>query len=143
MQGTGHGEWGAVMGLTLRQWVVDPTGAETGCPYDASVYRGVTFWAIGSGEEVRVKATMMETTPLAEGGICAAADPNGCWDDHGNYVTLGASWKQYTVAFSVMTREGWGGLDVTFNAKHLYMLRFQTSPDVDFDYFIDDVAFVP
>ena len=139
--GSGETDWGAVGGFNLVSSVQVDGGTYLSCPYDLSVYTGIQFWARGNNVSVRVKATMMEDYPVSFGGICAASDPNTCFNDHGIYQTFGDAWKQFTVPFSSMTQGAGWGIITAFNPAHVQAIRFQTDGGVDFDYWIDDISF--
>jgi hypothetical protein len=139
--GSGETDYGAVGGFNLLPSVHVDGGPWISCPYDMSAYTGIQFWARGNNVPVRVKASMAEDYPVSFGGICAAADPNACWNDHGTYQTFVDSWKQFTVPFSGMTQSAGWGITTTFNAAHVTAIRFQTDGNVNFDYWIDDISF--
>ena len=139
--GSGETDWGAVGGFSIAWGVHVDGGPWLNCPYDVSTYTGIQFWARGNSVPVRVKATMMEDYPVSFGGICAAPDPNACFNDHGKYETFEDTWKQFTVPFSSMTQgDGWG-IITPFNPAHVQAIRFQTDGNVNFDYWIDDISF--
>jgi hypothetical protein len=127
--GVGFSDYGAGVGVILAQ------GDGTQCSYDASGYTGVTFWARGDAA-VRVTAVMPDVVPDTEpGGLCAT----GCYNDHGYVVTLTSEWQEYTVTWAQLTQDF--GTMIAFDAGSLLQLQFKTAGGVDFDYWVDDLAF--
>src|SRR5688572_12431537 len=64
VSGTGFRGWGAVMSATFR-FTDDIT------PYDASLYRGVTFWArVGEDNDSTIRAQLQDSNTQPLGGIC-------------------------------------------------------------------------
>ncbi|MDP9000991.1 MAG: hypothetical protein M3O46_12860 [Myxococcota bacterium] len=117
----------AGMGVNLR----NPKGA-----YDASKYKGVSFWAKGPGK-VRFEALDVNTSP--EGDRC-----RDCYNHCGVELFLSNDWTHYTVPFDRLAQQpGWGDPDpeVTRNALFAVQWQFKT-PNADYDIWVDDVAFV-
>ncbi len=139
--GSGPSDFYGLVAFNLLSGAENDGGPWSLCPYDMSIYTGVRFWARGNGESVRFKATMIENYPVSFGGICAAAIPDSCWNDYGVYLTFDSAWKEYIVPFSSLTQEPGWGRPLAFNPAHVGAIRFQTDPGVNFDYWIDDIAF--
>ncbi len=147
MSGSGFTMWGAGMGTDLG-----PTsgggdgGTGTKSPYDASMYKGISFWAkanAGSTGAIRVSLKDKNTAP--EGGVCDDSVSSGataCNDDWGKALTLTMDWKPYTIMFADMRQSGWGAAYSAFDVKNVYSLQFQVNQGLDFDLCIDDLAFV-
>jgi hypothetical protein len=124
--------WGASIGFGL------------GAPYDASSYSGFTFWAQSSagGLVIRVQFPDEETDP--RGGLCdpSTSGPNFCYD-HWNYpIRLASTPTKYTVPFTALRQLGWGRHTKAFDPTTLYAVEFAIPPGANFDFWVDDVAFI-
>ena len=128
----GPGEYpSAGMGVNM----VDPKG-----PYDASQYKGISFWAKagpGSVKNVRLKVPDSLTDP--DGGKCSE-----CFNDFGMDLTLTNEWQKYIIPFNKLTQlPGWGkprGFGV--NESEIYGLQFQVQEQgKPFDIWIDQIRF--
>ena len=114
---------------------VDPKG-----PYDASKYKGISFWAKkspGTTPLVRLKVPDKNTDP--DGGICSA-----CFNDFGLDLKLTDEWTQYVIPFYTMSQlPGWGAPHVSsIDPKTLYSLQFQVNDKgQNYDIWVDDIAF--
>ncbi len=128
----GPGEYpSAGMGVNM----VDPKGG-----YDASAYRGISFWAKagpGSVTEVRLKVPDDLTDP--DGGKCSE-----CFNDFGMTLHLTTEWQKYVIPFNKMTQmPGWGkprGFSV--NTSAIYGIQFQIQDSSKpFDMWVDQIRF--
>jgi endoglucanase len=121
----------AAVGLNFT----DPRG-----PYDASKYRGVSFFAKkgqGTTSKLRIKMPDKYTDP--DGGVCAA-----CSNDFGMLLSLSEEWQKFIVPFSALRQEsGWGNpRPRSVASEAVFALQFQVSDKgKPFDVWIDDVAF--
>lgn len=146
MSGKGFTVWGAGMGTDLG-----PTGSADGGvgsknPYDASMYKGIQFWAkanAGSATAVRVGFKDANTAP--EGGNCDAtmdSGPEACNDDWGKNINFTTSWAPYTILWTELKQAGWGKATTSYDVANAYSIQFQVNKGLDFDLCIDDLAFV-
>ncbi len=116
-----------------------------GSPYDASKYKGISFWAkvdAGTSSVVRVAFPDKDTQP--DGNICqpgVSTGPTACYDHYGYRVTLDSTWTKYTVMFSQLAQEGGGQAGTAFDPSSLYQVLFQIPVGANFGIWIDDVAF--
>lgn len=119
-----------------------PTLTSTTGAYDASAYKGITFWAKGTGNGGNFIAVgQMASTELEKfGGTCLLSACDG------NTFTLkGLSntvWTQYTVPSTALT----GGTVSPFNPLGTWTFEFQFTSGTDllgvpFELWIDDVSF--
>ena len=121
----------AALGMNLT----DPKG-----PYDASKYKGISFFAKkgpGSTGKVRIKMPDKNTDP--DGGVCGA-----CANDFGFALTLSEQWQKYIVPFSALRQEsGWGNpRPRSVASEAIYAIQFQVNDKGrPFDIWIDDLAF--
>jgi hypothetical protein len=119
-----------------------------GGPYNASAYRGITFWAKAApstSNVVRVAFPDKDTDP--SGGACSTVTmpvvaPNSCWDHFGKYVTFPQSWTKITVLFSELTQLGWGNLATQFDPATLYRIQWDSPVGSTFDLWVDDLSFL-
>ena len=117
---------------------LEPLPAGDGNPVDVSAYTGITFWAkgtAGNGNQLTVHFNTTAVRPLC--GICSSQ----CYDAHSKVITLSASWTQYTVLYSELAQMGFGQPLVAFDPHLLIGIDFGTTGS--WDYWLDDVAFLP
>jgi hypothetical protein len=134
--GSGFTTWGAGIGFDLNN---DGSAKQ---PYDASAYKGVTFWAkAGTGGIKNIRMNVQDAQTAPEGGICDKTATKGCNDHRGTAVLLTEEWKQFTFAFDAMKVVGFGQTFPTFQTNKLFAIQFQASQNVKFDIWLDDVAF--
>jgi len=131
--------WGAGMGFTFNN-----PGSKA-CPYNASAYKGIRFWAKTNSTAVALKAMIKipGTTPTtADSGTCVASTTNKCEDHY--YLKpspmLTTAWKQYDLSFASAAQDGFGAV-VPFDKTNIIAMQFQIAMDVAFDISIDDVTF--
>ncbi|MGC4086938.1 MAG: hypothetical protein QM756_03370 [Polyangiaceae bacterium] len=106
--------------------------------YDASAYVGVEFWSRGRGR-ISVALPMLDTLETRWGGLCT----KNCYDAHHAFVDLSADWKHYEVRFNELEQTGYG-TPLKFDPTRLQSLGFAVdAPDSPFDFWVDDVAFIP
>jgi endoglucanase len=110
-------------------------------PYDASHYEGITFFAkrgAGSTSKMWVKLPDGNTDP--DGAICSA-----CFNDYSVTVTLGEQWQRVVIPFRDLRQEpDWGApRKPHVDASKLYAIHFESkSSGAEFDFWVDDIAFV-
>ena len=119
------------MGLNFA----DPRG-----PYDASKYKGISFYAKkgpSTTGKLRIKLPDQNTDP--EGGVCAV-----CSNDFGMQLSLSEEWQKFIVPFAALRQEsGWGNpRPRTVAPEALFALHFQVADKGrPFDVWVDDLAF--
>jgi hypothetical protein len=146
----GPNDWGPTLTVQLAG----------GCPYDASVYSGISLRLKGTstkhgaaGDEplpLKIMVWQPQGVPAkdAKGGTCVAA---ACYNHYSTFVTVPASWDApVTVPFASLTQGMWTGtVPFAWNAKQLVAIQFQVEVNgsmselATFDLSIDDLAFVP
>jgi endoglucanase len=104
--------------------------------YDASKYKGISFWAKGPGK-VRFRLPDVDTDPA--GDKCS-----DCYNHFGVDLFLTDQWTRYTVPFDRMTMQsGWGDPAPEVNKKALFGVEWGfNTPGADYDIWIDDIEFV-
>jgi len=131
--GSGYVLWGANLWVGL------------GGPYDASKYKGISFWAkidAGTSNAVRVAFPDKDTQP--DGNICqssVSSGPTACFDHYGYRINLTSAWTKYTVTFAQIAQENWGHAGTAFDPTTLYEILFQITKSANFGLWIDDIAF--
>ena len=122
----------AAMGLNFQ----DPKG-----PYDASMYEGISFWAKrapNTAPKLFVKLPDGNTDP--DGAVCSK-----CFNDFMTELTVGEQWKRFVIPFRDLKQEGtWGSpRRPHIDSSKLYAIHWQAKASgADFDFWIDDIAFV-
>lgn len=106
--------------------------------YDASAYGGIQFWARGHGE-IRAAVKMTQVVSEEFGGSCS----RDCFDAHSKYVKLTREFTRVLVRWEDLHQMGFG-TPVPFDARSLYSIDFSLTPaETPFDFWIDDVSFIP
>jgi hypothetical protein len=132
--GMGFSMWGAGMGTDLAP----STTPGKKVAYNLGQYTGIRFLAKAAAPvAVRVKLQDMATTPTMEGGACAAM----CYDNFGKVVSLGTDWAKYEIKWSEMAQEGWGA-KATLDPSKVLGIQLQFAMSVNFDFSIDNIAFI-
>jgi endoglucanase len=112
-------------------------------PYDASKYKGITFWAkktgAGTTGKVRLKVPDINTDPA--GKVCTDA----CFNDFGADIELTEAWTKYSFAWNDLLQEsGWGSPSPpAITPAKLFGLQWQVkAPGADYDFSVDDIGFL-
>jgi poly(3-hydroxybutyrate) depolymerase len=116
---SGWSSWGSGFGVRISQG----STLEQLCPYDASVYSGLSFKAKGTGR-VRVRLAMRENTPTNEGGDCTLPGEE-CYDWPGIWLNLKPEWTNYSLPFCAFKQEGWSGTQLPLAATRLGGIHFR------------------
>jgi hypothetical protein len=133
--GSGFSTWGAAVGVVLK---ID--AAKQPVFYDASAYKGITFWAkIGDNSTTSLRVDFPDKNTFATGGVCQGMQ---CNDHFGQSISsLGAAWKQFSIAFSELKQSSFGQQQPALDAAHLAGIQFEFGKDATFYVLIDDLAF--
>lgn len=136
-KGTGFTSWGAGVGFDLKQ----VNGAKTA--YDASAYKGITFWA-RSASTMQLRVALADAYTESTLHICDAAPETEveCDLHLGATVTLKPEWNKYTVMFSPLQPDG-SSSHTELWVDQLVSIQFRFSGIPDAEYWIDDVIFIP
>lgn len=116
-----------------------------GGPYNASAYRGVSFWAkVGpnSTNLVRIAFPDKDTDPT--GGLCnpTTGSANGCYDHYGKQLILQPTWTKVDVRFTDLVQQGFGNLASQFDPSTLFRIEWDIPAGATFDIWVDDIAFL-
>ncbi len=152
-QGSNLTAWGAALAAELSN----------GCPFDASKYGGITFWAKGTStvfegtNKLLVLVGNPEYIPTENGGFCndtaTPADP-ACYARHRVTINLTADWSQYTINWSDLQPPTYYTTGHAFGPDRIRDIVFNASGPSDvtgmppgtpatFDIYVDQLAFVP
>jgi hypothetical protein len=147
--GTNLTGWGAALAAEVNN----------GCPFDASKYGGITFFAKGTSDvaegmnKLLVLVGNPEDLPKSAGGFCDDAavpvDP-ACYARHRVTIDLTSDWKQYTIAWADLQPPSYFTTGAAFGSNRVTDVVFNASgpfpavtPAATFDWWIDDLSFVP
>ena len=150
VSGAMHTNWGAALAAELNN----------GCPFDASAYGGISFWAKGTStvfegaNKLLILVGMPEFAPKANGGLCddtaVPADPN-CYARHRVLIDLAPAWKQYTIIWTDLAPPSYLPNGPAFNQNRIRDIVFNASgpsnampvlPPATFDFSVDEIKFV-
>jgi hypothetical protein len=138
--GKGFTSWGAVVAAIFFPGNPSPL-------YDISKYSGITFWAkvaAGSATTVRVAIPDKNTLPPSANGLCVETGGGRCNDHFQEQVTLSNDWTQYTIKYSELREQGWGvPQQPAFEPHAAQSIQFAFDAKLDFDFWLDDLSFVP
>ncbi len=127
--GTGHRDWGAVVGTSL---------AEDG-PYNALKYDGIQFW-LKADVPLSVVLPTLQTVKKGDGGECEGTDNKNCDNHHAFHITKPkAGWAQYQVPFNALGQALAGGSAEW--GPEVVGVQFLVHATESFDVWIDDVQF--
>ena len=143
--GSGFTDWGAGFGFDMRYGPGD-AGVSMQLPYDASRFRGFTFWGrIGDTSISTIRVGIGDRWSRPDGGVCTTIPtlgPNACYDTFGASFTLTTVWQRFSIDFGQLQQRSFGlprpGLDTT--AVMTFEIAIPPAAPV-FDIWIDDVAF--
>lgn len=147
--GAMHTGWGAALAAELSN----------GCPFDASKYGGISFWAKGTStvfegmNKLLILVGMPEFIPSENGGFCndtiMPPDQN-CYARHRVQIDLAADWKQYTIVWADLAPPPYLVGGPMFNPNRIRDIVFNasgpsgdaTKPPATFDFYVDELKFV-
>jgi hypothetical protein len=111
VSGGGFTDWGAGMGLELRNQQ----------PYDLSKYAGVTFWARRAPRTTAtLRFSLPDTATSTRAGQCEM-----CENHFGTDLNLTTAFRRYSFTWQELKQEDWGDPQPALNTKEVYGLRFQ------------------
>jgi hypothetical protein len=147
VSGAAHTGWGAALAAELAN----------GCPFDASAYGGISFWAKGTStvlegtNKLLLLVGMPEFIPTENGGFCPDMATNPlCYARHRVLIDLASDWKQYTVTWADLAPPTYLTNGPAFNPNRIRDIVFNASgPSGDakltpaaFDFYVDELKFV-
>lgn len=144
---SGHGfvAWGAGAATDFAVTVVRNPGVPdqfTRRTYDASAYRGISFWARAEGTAPqRFRFQLADSSTDIIGGSCTSA--TSCGDHFGADLFVGSTWRRFELPFAQLTPTNpEAGHAREVDATTLYTVLVTFAPGNAFDLWIDDVAFL-
>ncbi len=139
--GDGKGNIFAGFGLDFNPAPAPSTAKFT---VNASAFKGVTFFAKGSGT-----ITVQLPTPITDPTLgCVSTMAAPCYDVSSKTIPLPAAWTQFNLMWSDFTQIGYGAKE-TLSGSNLGGIKFVSqlpSPAttfVPYDMWIDDLKFIP
>ncbi len=135
VNGDGFTTWGIVLGVGLNE------SMGLRCPYDASAYGGISFYAKGGGK-IRFALAESAIYPAALGGTCVSPKDAECFSTHGVELALTADWKKYDIAWTDVKQGNWG-LQAALDPKTIMLVQFAASNEnMPYDFWIDELSFL-
>jgi hypothetical protein len=136
--GTSCNEWGFDLATLLN---AKADGIR--CPYDASVYDGVYFWAKADSESkaIHFYVDTQKTVPVNLGGDGTCDDAAmPCWDGYAKNLVLTDTWTLYEVRWTELAQLGWGA-PAAFDSRILVQMGWDGAVNVTTDFWIDQIGF--
>lgn len=138
--GSGFTVWGADVSVGLTE--DGPRG-----PFiDAGEFAGVRFWArVGDMNQSPVRFQIQDRQTQPAGGVCdpTPESEERCYNGLGTSLdSLDSEWRFFELSFSGLTqRPGWGHRAESVDPTGIRNMEWFFEPGLDFDLWIDDVAF--
>jgi hypothetical protein len=86
-----------------------------------------------------MRVNVSDDQTVSDGKLCT-----NCWDHFGVSIVLSESWGRYSFLWSDLSQRGWGSpLVASVNPSKLRGIEFSTQEGVEFELYIDNVAFIP
>jgi hypothetical protein len=131
---SGYSVWGAGFSANISHFA-----GGIRCPYNASRFSGLRFYARGSGA-VRVELLIPEIVDQLYGGKCDPGAGQTCYDTHGVWITLTPDWKPYSFTWSQFMQRGFGTV-AAFRPDAIMTVEFAFEQDqLPADAWFDDVS---
>jgi hypothetical protein len=126
-------------GVSWTALMVAPFGSAT--PYDASAYRGISFWiAMGDNAMAPFETPIgVNTIDTAMNGMCM---PCGDYYAIRKRIPLTRTWTRWVVPFTELRQYGFGNPLVELRKDQLVSLIIWPEPQ-QVDIWIDDIRFEP
>lgn len=128
LSGRGFTNWGANTYFELR------AGSS---PYDASVHRGIKFWARGSGQ-LRVILTQQNLAPTHSCSTCAP-ESGECGLFYSTLVPLSEDWTEHILNWAAF--EAPAVILTPLAPDQLMKIEFEAPAPEPVDFWLDDIAF--
>lgn len=131
---TDFAKWGSGVGFDFNQ----PGSTSTSkLPYDASNYAGVTFWARAAATTT-ISVVFPDKNTDPAGAICTVCDHHFLKN-----VPIDTQWRRYNVLFDDTMTDGGGTPNPEkLSTEGLIAMHFRASAGINYDLWIDDVAFL-
>jgi hypothetical protein len=131
---SGYSVWGAGFSANISHFA-----GGIRCPYNASKFSGLRFYARGSSE-VRVELLIPEVVDQQYGGKCDTGAGQVCYDTHGVGLQLTSDWKLYSFPWSQFVQRNFGTV-AAFRPDAIMSLEFAFEQNqLPADVWFDDVS---
>lgn len=142
--GSGFTDWGAGFGFAFHYGAGDG-GVSMELPYDASRFRGFTFWGrIGETSIDTIRIGVGDKWSRPDGGVCTVSPslgPNACYDTFGASFTLTTTWQRFSIDFGQLQQRSFGLPRPALDTSNVMTFEIAIPPASPvFDVWIDDVA---
>ena len=131
--GAGYTDWGGGCILIMNGQDVAALG-----------YDSFEFWARAT-TPVELRVSLPDRNSSAQGGVCddapAGCLENCCNDHYGIDVSIGSEWALYRYRFDELGKIDNNGPPGPFDATYVRQIDLRTDAGVDFEFFVDDIAF--
>jgi hypothetical protein len=135
-KGKAFTNWGSGVGVDML-----PAKA----PYDASQYAGLTFWAraklpepVEDGDNLTLIVVFPDVDTDPGGALCTTCDHH-----YNKTVQVLEKWQRFTIKFADLILEpGTIPEPTAFKPNGLVSVQFRFSPGLNYDLYLDDIAFV-
>ncbi|HKO54060.1 MAG TPA: hypothetical protein VJV79_40405 [Polyangiaceae bacterium] len=132
---SGYSDWGALLSTTLS-YLADGMR----CPYNASGFAGLRFYARGSGR-VRVALAIPATQDKEFGGACDSDKGMICYDTHSRFMPLTPEWTLYEMPWAFFVQRNFG-TPAPFRPDQVIVVQFAfDSPELPIEFWVDEVSF--
>jgi hypothetical protein len=114
-----------------------------GGPYDASKYKGISFWAkMGASSSPYLRVSFPDKNTDPEGGICSPTPgaANQCYDYFAKQITLTSTWTKYAARFTELVQIGFGNRAPQVDASTLFRIEWDIPAGATFDDWVDDLS---
>ncbi len=126
-------------------------GATIGVPvascYDASAYKGVSFWMKGDpsvgNAQVKFSVATPPTEPIASGGGCTLADElaGKCYDHYAQTETISTQWVRHDIHWQDLKQNCSSGNGYKPQSEILNFSFSILDPSKGFDFWVDNFSF--
>ena len=118
--------WGALVGFDF-----DALSGQLKKGWDASAYRGISFWAKAQAAST-VVFSLPDTDTDPAGKVCVLADGSdkGCFDHVGTSIAIGTSWTAFSVDFDSLHQKGFGEPFPSLDKAGLVSCQWMVAPGV-------------
>ena len=126
-------------------------GATVGVPvancYDASVYKGLSFWIKGNpaagNTQIKFSVHTPPTEPVASGGGCSLADEMAgkCYDHYSQTIDVSDQWQRHNIKWEDLKQNCSSGNGYKPQSEILNYSFSILDPSKGFDFWIDNFSF--
>lgn len=135
--GKGFTNWGSGIGSAIAF----DFGKNVQCPYDVSLFDGISVRVKGTGT-AHLRITQVEMTPATAGDRKGSCDPSTdvCEGHYEVAIELTSTWTVHRYKWNELAQPF--GNPQPFNPKSVLGVSFEFHAPIDYDFWLDDVAFL-